>query len=57
MCNFWSRSQRFSEYPGQLCDLETMCERLLVGFILGYKGSRRLQKDGDEYKVFQEHKI
>ena len=35
-------------FPAQRCDLQLIYERLLVGFVLAYKGSRRLQKDGDE---------
>ena len=35
-------------FPAQRFDLEPVYERLLVGFILAHKVSRRLQKDGDE---------
>ena len=37
-------------FPTQRCDVEPMHERLLMGFILAYQRSRRLQKDGDEKK-------
>ena len=44
----WSRSYQSSELFAQRCDLEPICDRLMMGFILNYKGSRRLQNDGDE---------
>ena len=47
--------QGFAEDPADLqdvsvnvCDLEPIYERLLMDSILAYKGSRRLQKDGNE---------
>ena len=38
----------FSRCPAQRCDSQPIYGRLLVVFILACKGSRRLQKDGNE---------
>ena len=44
MCKIWWTSHQSSSFLAQRCDLEPIYERLLMGFILAYKGSRRLRK-------------
>ena len=44
------RSYQSSQFTAQRCDLEPDHQRLLMGFVLAYQGSRRLQKDRDEQK-------
>ena len=51
MCKIWYIFYPYSRFPAQRCDLEPIYERLLMDFIVAYKGSRRLQKDGDETQV------
>ena len=50
LCAKWSIPYPSSRFPAEPCDLEPIYERLLMGFIFAYKGSRRLDKDGDELK-------
>ena len=44
MCKSWLIYHQSSRFPAQRCDLEQIYKRLLMNFILAYKGSRRLQK-------------
>ena len=44
MCKSWWIYHHSSRFPAQRCDLEQNYKRLLMNFILAYKGSRRLQR-------------